>query len=82
MAKKKTKKDLTDEQIRELVLSRLSTLSSDTVKSIGNEGTYTKDQLIEHVEAGDAIGKVIQNVEIEWLRALKEGIIADLYEPA
>lgn len=71
---------MTDDEIRELVLQRLSTLSSDTIKSIGNEGTFSRDDLIEHVKAGDEIGKVIQKVEMAWLRAIKGGIIGSLYE--
>lgn len=72
--------DQTDDDIRELVLQRLSTLSSDTMKSIGSDGTFSKDELIEHVKAGDEIGRVVQEVEMEWLRALKHGIVSSLYE--
>lgn len=76
----KNKEELTEEDIRKLVMARLSVLSSDTLKSIGNEGSFSRDELIEHVKAGDKIGKVIENVEMEWLRALKNGVIQNLYE--
>ncbi len=70
----------TDEEIRKLVLARLSTVSSETMKSIGDEGVFTRDELIAHVKAGDKIGKTMQDIEMEWLRALKSGIVSQLYE--
>ena len=68
----------TDEEIRRLVIARLKATSPDTIKCIGSEGSYTRDQLIEHVQAGDEIGETIERVEIEWLRALKSGIVNEI----
>lgn len=68
-----------DEEIRKLVLARLQILSSDTVKCVGNEGSFNRDELIEHVKLGDKIGKTIEQIEMEWLRALKDGLIKELY---
>jgi len=69
-----------DEEIRKLVIARLKLLSPDTMKSIGSMGTFTRDQLIERVEKGDEVGETIKNIEMEWLRAQKEGIVEKLYE--
>ncbi len=68
-----------DEEIRKLVLARLKTISPDTIKCIGNEGSFNRDQLIEHVELGDKIGRTIEQVEMEWLRAFKSGLITQIY---
>ncbi len=68
-----------DEEIRKLVIARLKLLSPNTIKCIGNEGDFSRDELIYHVSAGDKIGKIIANIEMEWLRALKEGIIPKIY---
>lgn len=77
---KKEKIDLSnDEEIRKLVVARLKVISADTIKCIGNEGTFSRDELIEHVNRGDKIGRTIERVEMEWLRALKRGIINELY---
>ena len=70
----------TDEEIRKLVIARLRLLSPDTMKSIGSMGTFTRDQLIKRVEKGDEVGETIKNIEMEWLRAQKEGIVEKLYE--
>jgi hypothetical protein len=69
----------TDEEIRNLVIARLSVLSSDTMKSIGDEGTFSRDELIEHVKKGDKIGRTIEEMEMEWLRAMKTGELTKLF---
>lgn len=79
----KTKIDFSsDEEIRKLVLARLKTISPDTIKCLGNEGTFSRDELIKHVESGDKIGKTIEQIEMEWLRAFKNGMITKLYNQA
>jgi hypothetical protein len=80
MADEKKEKISTDEEIRKLVIARLKLLSPDTLKSIGSKGTFTRDELIERVEKGDEVGKIVTNIEMEWLRALKSGIVRRLYE--
>ncbi|MFA4815358.1 MAG: hypothetical protein WC924_03750 [Candidatus Gracilibacteria bacterium] len=63
---------LTDEAIRKLVTARLSVLSEDTIVSVGGEGSFSRDELIEHVETGDKIGEKITQIEMEWLRSFKQ----------
>ncbi|MDD5626441.1 MAG: hypothetical protein PHW01_00280 [Patescibacteria group bacterium] len=78
-SQKKTNNSIsTDEEIRKLVVARLKTISPDTIKCIGNAGYYSRDQLIAHVQKGDNIGKTIEKVEMEWLKALKKGIVHEL----
>ena len=75
MANATDKKLLSDEKIRNLVLARLRLLSSDLLLSIGSEGSFNRDELIERVEKGDRIGEVVAEMEIEWLQSLKEGVV-------
>ncbi len=63
-----------DEEIRKLVLARLSILSPDKYVSIGSDGTFSRDDLISHVEAGDDVGKKIEEIELEWMRSWKEHV--------
>jgi hypothetical protein len=63
---------LSDEEIRKLVTARLSVLSADTIISIGSDGSFTRDEMIERVQAGDKVGNKIAQVEIEWLRSFKQ----------
>lgn len=69
------KEDVSEEDIKKLVLARLAILSSDTAFSIGAEGSFTRDELIESVERGDRVGKKFEEIQIEWLRSLKDGVI-------
>ena len=63
------------EDIKKLVILRLETLPSDKKISIGSYGDFKKEELIAHVEKEDEIGKKMVEVELEFLRALKKGII-------
>ncbi|MBI4600146.1 hypothetical protein HY732_04495 [Candidatus Uhrbacteria bacterium] len=62
---------LADEDVRRLVLARLSILSSDTVISLGSAGSFTRDELVERVEDGDAIGEKLAEIQMEWLQSFK-----------
>ena len=63
-------------EIRELVMARLSTLPSNKKISIGKYGELTRDDMIKHVSKEDEIGKKIIEIELAYLRALKQGIVA------
>jgi hypothetical protein len=63
------------EDIKELVIFRLEALSSNKKVSIGSHGEFSKEELIEHVKKGDEIGRKIADIEMEFIRALKGGII-------
>lgn len=65
---------LSDEEVRKLVMARLSVLSSDTMISLGSEGSFTRDQLVESVERGDSIGEKLAEIQMEWLRSFKEAM--------
>ena len=68
------KKILSDKEIRELVIARLSVLSPDTIVSLGSEGSFTREQLVKSVENGDKIGEKVAEIQMEWLRSFKERI--------
>ena len=63
-------------EIRKLVMTRLSTFPSDKKICIGKYGELTRDDMINHVNKGDEIGKKIIEIELAYLRGLKEGIVA------
>lgn len=69
---KNTKKILSDDEVRKLVMARLAVLSKDTMISLGSEGSFTRDQLIKSVENGDNIGEKLAEIQLEWLRSFKE----------
>jgi len=70
----KEKNENNKDEIKELVLARLKTWPSDKKLSVGSAGDFTRDELIKHVEKRDELGKKIIEVQMEYLRLLKEGI--------
>jgi len=64
-----------DNEIRNLVMTRLETLPSDAVVSLGSNGEFTKDQIIESVRRGDENGKKMIEIEMAFLQGLKDGIL-------
>lgn len=63
-----------EQEIKELVIARLETLPSGKDISIGGSKSINKEELIQHVKDGDEIGKKMIEVEIHFLRGLKEGV--------
>ena len=49
-------------------------MSSNIKVSIGSLGDFTKDELIKNVQDNSNIGKKIIEIQLEYLRALKEGL--------
>jgi len=59
--------------VKELVKARLNVLPLNINISIGSEGAFNRDELIEHIEKEDSIGKKMIQVDMEFLQALKKG---------
>lgn len=72
--KEKNEKKEASDEVKELIVARLEVMPSDRKLSIGSEGEFTRDELIEHVKKGDKIGKKITEIQLEYLRLLKENI--------
>lgn len=73
----KNSKQKISEDLKELVIARLDVFPSDKKISIGSIGEFTKNELIEHVEEEDEIGKKAVEVELTFLKALKEGSLLE-----
>lgn len=67
----------TDEDIRQLVIERLKTIPYGKGVFIGSGSSFSKKELIDHVEKDDEIGKKIVDVQMTYLRSLKTGIFFD-----
>ena len=74
---KKTKKGSAttkiNKDVKELVKARLNVLPLNISVSIGSDGAFNRDELIEHIEKEDSIGEKIIQVDMEFLQALKKG---------
>lgn len=71
------KQKVSDAEIRKLVIARLQRISSDRKISIGSEGEFTKEELIERVKDKDRVGQKITQIQMEYLRSLKQGVFLD-----
>lgn len=74
---KTDKKKITDEDIRKLVIERLKSFPSGKKVSLGSEGDFSKEELINHVEDKDKIGKKIIEIQLAYLQSLKGGMLLD-----
>jgi len=61
------------EELKKIVLWRLETVPPNYKLSVGNEGTFTKDELKQHVEKGDEIGVMFANMQLNFMKALASG---------
>jgi len=63
------------EKIIRLIMARLEVWPEDAKLAIVGFGTYNKRQLIAHVKKGTVIGKKVVEIELEYLKSLKKGIL-------
>lgn len=73
MSENLEKKEI-EEELREVVIARLNTISPNKKISIGSSGDFKKEELIEHIRKNSEIGKKIVEVELSFLKAQKEGL--------
>lgn len=71
MEEKNEAKTISDsEDIINLVIARLKTIPSNVELSVGNEGSFSIDDLIERVKKQDEIGKKMIEMQLAYLRSL------------
>ncbi len=61
------------EEIKKLVIARLDTIPPNISISVGSEGNFTKQELIEQIQNDTVIGEKMVRLELEYLRKIKEG---------
>jgi len=63
---------LTDDDVKQLVIERLRRIPAGKKISIGAYGDFTGDELIKLVEKNDRVGDKIIEMQLEYLRSLKD----------
>lgn len=58
---------------KELVLIRLKSMPSNIEVSVGSVGTLSKEDLINHVEKDDDLGRLIVEMQKKYLQSMKTG---------
>ena len=65
----------TNPKIIRLVIARLEVWPEDAKLAIVGLGTSNKKELITHVKKGTDVGRKIVEIELEYLKSLKKGIL-------
>ncbi len=60
-------------ELKKIVLWRLDTIPPNFKLSIGNEGTFTKEELKQHVQKEDQIGVAFAKMQLNFMKALASG---------
>lgn len=62
----------TDKIIHDIVIARLLTMPDNIGVSMGSDGEFSKNDLIEHVQKDDEVGKKIIQIHMSYLQSLKD----------
>ena len=66
----KTEAQNISEDIINLVIARLETIPSNVELSVGNEGSFSIEELMDRVRKQDNIGKKMIEMQLAYLRSL------------
>lgn len=71
------KKEKIPKEVKEVVVAKIDAQMPSNLKlSIGSYGTMNKEEMIEHVNKGDLIGRQIVRAHISFLKAIASGEFA------
>ncbi len=65
---------VSEEELKKLVIARLSSMPENIKVSIGAYGNFSKYELMERVKKGDDLGKKIIEMQLFYLRSFKKAI--------
>jgi len=63
---------MNDGDFTELIVARLETMPSNVRVNLGNLKTLGRDDLITHVKKGDSFGQQIIEMQMAYLKSLKD----------
>lgn len=74
-----TDKEKLNKDIKKLIIMRLETSIPEHFKiSIGDKGTFDKEELKKHVEREDEIGLAFVNIQLNFIKALTSGKFSEV----
>jgi len=59
--------------VKQLVKERISIMPSNIKLSIGNYGTFSKEEMLASVDKEDAVGKEVVRMQMDFIKALTSG---------
>jgi hypothetical protein len=64
-----------DDEIKKIVLARLSNIPENHKISVGSKGDYTVEEMRSHVEKEDEVGRMFIEMQLLFIRSMKKGLI-------
>lgn len=65
-----------EELIQKIVIERIKAMAPNVRIALGSKGEFlNRDEILKEVSQNTDIGKKIINIQLKYLRALKEGIV-------
>ncbi|HLC46518.1 MAG TPA: hypothetical protein VJI75_02130 [Candidatus Nanoarchaeia archaeon] len=65
-----------EEMVRKIILERLKAMAPNVKIALGSKGEFLdRDALMKEVQNSTQVGKKIVEIQMRYLRALKEGIV-------
>ncbi|MFA5797606.1 MAG: hypothetical protein WC916_06265 [Candidatus Woesearchaeota archaeon] len=63
--------------VKELITERISVMPSNFKLSIGNYGTFSKEQLLQSIQDEDKVGLEVIRMQLNFINALTSGRFTD-----
>tara|TARA_Y100000310_G_C20672387_1_gene811022 strand:- start:846 stop:1058 length:213 start_codon:yes stop_codon:yes gene_type:complete len=65
-----------DELVKKIVIERIRNMAPNVKIALGSKGEFlAKNELLEHVTKGTDTGKKIIEIQLRYMKALKEGLV-------
>jgi len=61
------------QDIKELVKERISVMPTNFKLSIGNYGSFSKEEILKSVQQEDVVGKEVIKMQLNFIKALTSG---------
>ena len=59
-------------KLKEEVIARINSIPQDVKIVISPNDSYSRDEILEHIENGDKIGEKIISIELDYLKFLED----------
>ncbi len=63
--------------VKELITERISVMPNNFKLSIGNYGTFSKEQLLRSIQDEDKVGQEVIRMQLNFINALTSGKFTD-----
>lgn len=67
------------DDFQELTYARFQSFPKGYTISIGDIGSITKEEALDHIKQNDDIGKIIINIDKNYFQALKSGALYESF---